>query len=60
MAQQQQFSALLDRLETIISISSAALESETYEPGRRDLEFIVDSVLDVVDGMKEEGINEKM
>ncbi|OPY78087.1 MAG: hypothetical protein A4E65_02445 [Syntrophorhabdus sp. PtaU1.Bin153] len=50
---------LAARLDAIVSIASAALQNESYEPGRRDLEFFIDSVLDVVDGMREEAVEEE-
>lgn len=53
MTAQKQLQDLMDRLDTILTISSAALENENYEPGRKDLEFFVDCTLEVLDKMKE-------
>jgi hypothetical protein len=48
----EQLQDLMDRLDTILTISTTALENENYEPGRKDLEFFVDSALEVLDKMR--------
>lgn len=50
---QQQLSASLDRFDTLLTIASLTLESENHEPGRRELEFFVDSGLEILEQLRE-------
>ena len=53
MAQQQQLEVLLDKLDTILTISSCVLETENYNPGKKELRFFTDSALKILDEMGE-------
>jgi hypothetical protein len=43
---------LTDRLDAILTISSAAIGNPNYEPSLRDFEFLIDSTLEVLNQMK--------
>ncbi len=49
---QQQFQASLDRLDTLFTVATLTLESD-YEPGRRELQFFIDSGVQILDDIRQ-------
>lgn len=49
MLQQQQFQTSLDKLDTLFTVATLTLESENHEPGRKELQFFVDSGTQILD-----------
>ena len=53
MAQQQQLQTSLEKLDTLFTAASLALEADNHEPGRREFQFFVDSGVQILDEIKQ-------
>lgn len=42
----------IEKLEALASIASQAMGSENFEPSLRDYEFVVDTLVDCLDGIR--------
>ncbi len=63
MLQNQQLQSLTDKLDTLFTVAALTLEADNHEPGRKELQFFVDSGVQILDeimqaiGPEEEEIN---